>query len=91
MQRAVGRLHAFDCRWQVLLASRIQQQHARPQWPDEFTGRIDRLNVSKRGFAIQGLADLLEQRVIAGQGDDFDARWVRDVRLAQRMRVIGCA
>ena len=58
--RAVGRLHGGDRRWKVLLSSRIQQQQARPQWPDEFTGRIDRLDVSKRGFAIQGLADLLE-------------------------------
>jgi hypothetical protein len=53
-------LHGGDRRWKVLLSSRIQQQQARPQWPDEFTGCIDRLNVSKRGFAIQGLADLLE-------------------------------
>ena len=34
-----------------------------------------------RRFAVEGLSDLLEQRIVAGQRDDFDAQRVRSTRL----------
>ena len=78
---AVRRLKILDGCRDVRMAVRLQQQHACTQRPDEFAGGVERVGLPNRRFAVQGLSDLFEQSIVAGQRDDFDAQRVRSTRL----------